>query len=117
VLGCQRTLGGSIDERLTTNGVLVLQLHHFAVEDRHGPIADPNDQPSGNGVLLWFEVDAVDAAVARAAELQAAFVLPRHQNPPSRDGGPNHWECSLRDLDGYTVVLTSPDGQAQGETS
>jgi hypothetical protein len=26
-------------------------------------------------------------------------------------------ECSLRDLDGSTVVLASPDGPAQGEAS
>jgi hypothetical protein len=28
--------------------------------------------------------------------------------------GPNHWECWLRDPDGYTVVLASPDGTAGG---
>ena len=27
---------------------------------------------------------------------------------------PNHWECWLRDPDGYTVVLASPDGSAGG---
>jgi hypothetical protein len=27
-------------------------------------------------------------------------------------GGPNHFEIWLRDLDGYTVVLASPDGSA-----
>ena len=32
--------------------------------------------------------------------------------PPDGDGGPNHWECWLHDLDGYTVVLASPDGSA-----
>jgi hypothetical protein len=32
-----------------------------------------------------------------------------------RDGGPNHWEIWLRDLDGYKVVLASPDGTADGE--
>jgi hypothetical protein len=38
--------------------------------------------------------------------------MPKHRNPPSGDGGPNHWECWLRDPDGYTVVLASPDGSA-----
>jgi hypothetical protein len=37
---------------------------------------------------------------------------PRHRNPPAGDGGPNHWECWLRDPDGCTVVLASPDGSA-----
>ena len=31
-----------------------------------------------------------------------------------RHSGPNHWEVWLRDPDGYTVVLVSPDGSADG---
>ena len=56
-------------------------------------------------------VDDFDAAVARAKELQAEIIMPRHRNPPDGDGGPNHWELWLRDLDGYKVVLASPDGE------
>ncbi len=114
LLGCQSAHGGPTYERLMAHGVLVLQLHHFLVEDHHGPIADPNDRPYDNGVLLWSEVDDFDAAVARAAELQAEVVLPRHCNPPNGDGGPNHGECWLRDPAGSTVVLASPHGSAQG---
>jgi hypothetical protein len=44
--------------------------------------------------------------------MQARIVMPRHRNPPDGAGGPNHWECWLRDPDGYTVVLASPDGSA-----
>ena len=40
--------------------------------------------------------------------------VPRHRNPPDHDGGPNHWEIWLRDPEGYTVVLASPDGTADG---
>jgi hypothetical protein len=50
----------------------------------------------------------------RVAELRAKVVLPRHRNPPDGNGGPNHWECWLRDPDGYLVVLASPDGSADG---
>ena len=32
----------------------------------------------------------------------------------SAHGGPNRWECWLRDPDGYVVVLASPDGSANG---
>ena len=113
LLGCQSAHGGPAYERLVANGTLVMQLHHFDVEDHHGPIADPDDRPYGNGVLLWFEVDDFDDAMARVAALGAEIVLPRHRNPPTGDGGPNHWECWLRDPDGYTVVLASPDGTAQ----
>jgi len=42
-------------------------------------------------------------------------IMPRHRNPPDGDGGPNHWEIWLRDIDGYKVVLASPDGSADGE--
>jgi catechol 2,3-dioxygenase-like lactoylglutathione lyase family enzyme len=113
LLGCRSDHGGPNYERLVTNGRLILQLHHWDMEHHHGPIGDPKIKP-GNGVLLWFEVDDFDDAVARAAKLQAEIVLPRHRNPPESDGGPNHWEVWLRDLDGYTVVLASPDGTADG---
>jgi hypothetical protein len=58
--------------------------------------------------LLWFETDDFDGALARVEELGADVVLPRHRNPPSGDGGPNHWECSLRDPDGYTGGARQP---------
>jgi hypothetical protein len=94
--------------------VLVLQLHRFEVEHHHGPIGDLKDKPYGNGLLLWFEIDDFDAAMSRAAEMKAQVILPRPRNPPDGNGGPKHWECWLRDLDGYIVVLASPDGSADG---
>lgn len=112
LLGCRSAHGGAEYERLVSDDGLILQLHHFEVEDHHGRIGDPADRPYGNGVLLWFELDDFDAAVERASALDAEVVLPRHRNPPSGDGGPNHWELWLRDPDGYTVVLASPDGSA-----
>jgi catechol 2,3-dioxygenase-like lactoylglutathione lyase family enzyme len=114
LLGCQGTHGGPEYERLVSHGNLVLQLHLFEVAHHHGPIGNREDRPYGNGVLLWFEVDDFDKAITRAAELEAEIVLPRHRNPPERDGGPNHWEIWLRDPDGYIVVLASPDGTAGG---
>jgi len=33
---------------------------------------------------------------------------------PPENGGPNHWEFWVKDLDGYVVVLSSPDGSADG---
>ena len=113
LLGCQSAHGGPHYERLVSDGQLVLQLHAWEKEDHHGRIGDPT-LPPGNGVLLWFEVADFDAAVTRATELQAKIVLPRHRNPPDHDGGPNHWEVWLRDPDGYTVVLASLDGTADG---
>lgn len=112
LLGCKSDHGGPHYERLVFDGNLVMQLHHWDVEHDHGPIGDRNTRPYGNGVLLWFEIDDFDAALARAAELNAEVVLPRHRNPPDGQGGPNHWEIWLRDPNGYMVVLASPDGSA-----
>ena len=65
------------------------------------------------GISITCEnIDDFDAAIARAAEMQVEIVLPPHRNPPTGDGGPNHRECWLRDPDGYTIVLASPDGEA-----
>jgi catechol 2,3-dioxygenase-like lactoylglutathione lyase family enzyme len=112
LLGCESAHGGPEYERLVHRGALVMQLHRWEVEHDHGPIGDPDARPYGNGVLLWFETDEFDAVVARAAELQADVVLPPHRNPREGDGGPNHREIWLRDRDGYTVVVASPDGEA-----
>lgn len=115
LLGCRSAHGGPEYERLVSNGgALILQLHRFDVAHHHGAIGNREDKPYGNGVLLWFEIYDIDAAIARAAELEAEIVLARHRNPPQGDGGPNHWECWLRDPDGYMVVLASPDGTADG---
>ena len=114
LLNCQSAHGGAEYERLVCDGKLILQLHRWNVEHHHGPIGDPADKPYGNGLLLWFEIPDFDAAMQRVTALGAKIVLPRHRNPPDGNGGPNHWECWLLDPDGYTVVLASPDGTADG---
>jgi Glyoxalase/Bleomycin resistance protein/Dioxygenase superfamily len=114
LLNCQSGHGGAEYECVFSNGRLILQLHRWDVEHHHGPIGDQNLKPYGNGVLLWFEIDEFDAAVDRAEEMQIEMIQPRYRNPPSGDSGPNPWECWLRDPDGYTVVLASPDGTADG---
>ena len=113
VLGCRSDHGGPEYERLVSpTGTLILQLHSFKVDHHHGPIANAADKPYGNGVLLWFEVDDFDAAVARATALKVPVILAKHRNPPTGGGGPNHWEFWFRDPDGYSGVLASPDGSA-----
>lgn len=113
LLGADSAHGGEEYERLTIDGRLILQLHHLDVEDHHGPIGDANG-PVGNGVLLWFETAEFDAAVERAEAMNAEVLMARHRNPPEGDYGPNHWEIWLCDLDGYKVVISSPDGTADG---
>ena len=120
LLGCKSAHGGREYERLVDPKLhhteygsdgLILQLHVWDVDHHHGNLGDPA-LPIGNGVLVWFEVDDFDAAVARVRELKAAIVMDVHRNPPEGDGGPNHREIWIKDLDGYTVVLASPDGEA-----
>lgn len=112
LLGCRSDHGGPSYERLVMGEALVMQLHAWEVEHDHGKIGDAT-LPRGNGVLLWFEIDDFDAAVARGRELGAEVVLAPHRNPPDgQPGGPAHREIWLRDPDGYTLVLASPDGEA-----
>lgn len=114
LLGLRSAHGGSAYEQLASKGQLILQLHSFDVHHHHGPIGNRNSKPYGNGVLLWFEVEDFDDVLQRAAEMGAEIVLPRHRNPPDGNGGPNHWECWMKDPDGYTIVVASPYGSADG---
>jgi catechol 2,3-dioxygenase-like lactoylglutathione lyase family enzyme len=93
-------------DRLMAGDALVLQLHAWDEED-HPNLVGPDEARHGHGVLLWFELDDLDAAVARARDLRAEVLLEPHVNP-----APQHREMWLRDLDGYVVVIASPDGEA-----
>jgi predicted enzyme related to lactoylglutathione lyase len=113
LLGLQSGHGGPEYERLLADGVLVLQLHDRETEHHHGRIGDAEHE-AGYGVLVWFgEVADFDGVVERATELGAPVVLAPHRNPPPGEGnGPSHREIWIRDPDGYTVVIASPDGEA-----
>src|SRR5262249_53363453 len=106
LLGCQSAHGGSEYERLVWHGRLILQLHRWDVDHHHGRIGDPNITPYVNGVLLWFELDDFHAALDSAKEIKAEVIKPRHRSENA------HWECWLRDPEGYTIVLASPLGSA-----
>ncbi|HEY5923350.1 MAG TPA: VOC family protein [Kofleriaceae bacterium] len=112
LLGATSAHGGPKYERLEVDGKLILQLHAWKVAHDHGELGDPK-LPRGNGAVLWFETDDFDAAVVRARELAAEVVLGPIRNPPEgQEGGPAHRELWLRDPNGYTVVMCSPDGEA-----
>lgn len=112
LLGLRSDHGGPDYERLLADRVLVLQLHQREVPHHHGAIGDLSGDV-GNGPLLWFgEVADFDDVVTRAGELNATVVRPPHRNPLQGQGnGPSHREIWLRDLDGYLVVVASPDGE------
>jgi predicted enzyme related to lactoylglutathione lyase len=104
VLGATSGHGGDEYERLLVDGDLIMQLHSAAVEHHHGTLAD-RSEPTGNGVLLWFEVDDFDSAVTRTRGTGAEVVTDVHVNPNS--GLRELW---LRDHDGYLVVLADGAG-------
>ncbi len=99
VLGATSGHGGDEYERLLVDGELIMQLHSAAVDHHHGPLGD-DAQATGNGVLLWFEVDDFTSAVERTRGTGAEIVTDVHVNPNS--GLREMW---LRDGDGYLVVL------------
>ena len=113
LLGLTSDHGGPEYERLLADRELVLQLHHEGTDHHHGPIGDPGKE-RGNGVLVWFgDVSDFDGVVERATGLGVPVVKKPHRNPPEGEGnGPGHREIWLRDPDGYTVVVASPDGEA-----
>jgi catechol 2,3-dioxygenase-like lactoylglutathione lyase family enzyme len=102
LLGCTSGHGGNEYERLNVGERLILQLHHWKVQHDHGPLGDPLLRPYGNGVILWFELDDFDAAVARASALKVEVLKERRWSENA------NWEYWLRDPDGYVVALTSP---------
>ena len=104
LLGGTSGHGGKEYERVMVGDDFVLQLHDWNAHE-HPFLGDEGSRPWGNGTLLWFRVDDLDGALARADELGAEILEDRHPNP-----GAHHEEVWLRDPDGYVVVLASrPD--------
>lgn len=93
-------------DRILVDGQLVLQLHAWDLE-AHPNLVDPDGGRNGHGVVVWFELDDLDAALERVRALQAKVVEDVHVNP-----APAHREIWIRDPDDYLVVLCSPDGEA-----
>jgi hypothetical protein len=93
-------------DRIFVSGRMVLQLHAWDEED-HPNLVNRDAAPVAHGVVLWFQVEDFDAAVARAQSLKAEVIEGPFVNP-----APQHRELWLRDLDGFVVAIASPDGEA-----
>jgi extradiol dioxygenase family protein len=100
ILGARSGHGGEEYERIEVAGELILQLHVLEEKHHHGSLADPK-LPLGNGIAVWFDIDDLDAAAARANKAKATVVTDIHVNPNAQ-----HRELWLRDPDGYLVVLS-----------
>ena len=94
-----------IYDRIHYDGQLILQLHAWD-EDNHPNLVNPDSVRVGHGVVLWFEVNEFAAAVGRARSLGAEIAEEPHVSVQAQ-----HKEISIRDPDGYMVVLAGPDGE------
>lgn len=99
VLGLTSGHGGAEYEMLLDGERLVLQLHRWEA-DEHPEMGDPDDPSRGNGILLWFSTDDVDAVVERARSASADVIDGPIDNPNS-----HLREIWLRHPDGYVVVV------------
>lgn len=64
----------------------------------------PEHGQPGNGLLLFFRVDDLDAALPRARALVERLEEEPHVNPNTGTA-----EFSLRDPDGYYVTISALD--------
>ena len=104
VLGLRSGHGGSDYEQLMAGDRMVLQLHRWEAH-AHPHLGDPERRPYGNGVLLWFQTDGFDDALARIKAARATVLEGPKVNPNA-----NHREVWLRDPNGYTVVVAGRHG-------
>jgi hypothetical protein len=104
VLGGKSGHGGSEYEQILCQGKMILQIHLWDAHD-HPYLGNPALKPYGNGVLLWFQTEDFDGAIARANAIQAEIL-----EAPKVNSSANHREVWLHDLDGYRVVIASKYG-------
>lgn len=105
VLGLHSGHGGDdYDQLLNAQGGMVLQLHRWDAHE-HAHIGNSQLSARGNGVLLWFQTDAFDAAVTRALDHGAKVLEGPKLNPNAQ-----HRELWLQDPNGYVVVIAGAYG-------
>jgi catechol 2,3-dioxygenase-like lactoylglutathione lyase family enzyme len=104
VLGCESGHGGPEYEQLVYQGRMIMQLHHWDAHE-HPYLGKEDSKPYGNGVVLWFLTDDIEAAQKRAKSLSATFLEEMQVNPNAQ-----HREFWLQDPDGYVVVIAGPYG-------
>lgn len=104
-----RTLLGLVDSQpahdyfgqlVDDDGTVLLCLHSWGYH-RHPTLLQPDPSP-GNGLLLFFRVDDFDATLRRAQELVTDL-----EEEPSKNANTGTLEFSLRDPDGYFVMVSS----------
>jgi catechol 2,3-dioxygenase-like lactoylglutathione lyase family enzyme len=93
------------DQILDKDETVLLCLHHWGPSGPRGDhkwpsLANPSTGVVGNGLLLWFVVDDIEAAWERAQRLGAAI-----EESPNTDNGTGMRAFVVRDPDGYHVAI------------
>ena len=86
---------------IDSDGTVLLCLHAWGAHD-HPSLASADTAIPGNGLLLFFRVDDLDAALGRARTLVTNFEEEPNLNPSTKT-----MEFSLRDPDGYYVTISA----------
>jgi catechol 2,3-dioxygenase-like lactoylglutathione lyase family enzyme len=86
---------------LESDGTVLLCLHSWGEHD-HPSLTSPEHAKPGNGLLLFFRVDDFDLALTRARTLVA-----RLDQEPTVNPATGTQEFSLRDPDGYHVMISA----------
>jgi catechol 2,3-dioxygenase-like lactoylglutathione lyase family enzyme len=88
---------------LDTDGTVLLCLHQWGAHE-HPSLTSPDRAEPGNGLLLFFRVDDFDAALPRARAL-----VTRLEEEPTVNPNTGTHEFTLRDPDGYYVMISALD--------
>jgi catechol 2,3-dioxygenase-like lactoylglutathione lyase family enzyme len=94
---------GYFGQIVDTDGTVLLCLHAWGAHE-HPSLTSPDGARPGNGLLLFFRVDDLNAALPRARRLAARLEEEPHRNPNT-----GTMEFSLRDPDGYYVTISALD--------
>jgi predicted enzyme related to lactoylglutathione lyase len=86
---------------LDEDGTVLLCLHSWGEHD-HPSLTSPEHARPGNGLLLFFRVDDFDLALTRARTLGGQL-----DQEPAINPATGTLEFSLRDPDGYHVMISS----------
>jgi len=99
LLECKSSHGGRTFEILTSGDVTLLCLHKWG-EHEHPTMLDPGIMP-GNGLILFFRTDRLEALYANALKLAVFIEKDIHYNENSLKN-----QFILRDPDNYYLIIS-----------
>lgn len=103
LLGLPKTAPGHTNwgQILDSDGTVLLCLHEWGAHD-HPSLRSPDHAQPGNGLIVFFRVDDFDMTLPRARAL-----VDRLEEEPSVNPSTGTAEFSLRDPDGYYVMISA----------